>query len=1296
MKLRILRKIVSFIATVALLFNSLGAPFAVIATDEPTPSPTTEETLVPASTTTTTPTTDPIESSEASLSSTIEESLILTATSEAFLTSVENNALAEQSNKITYTSVSLNTQYFYKDTKVSVTFTKLPETPNDLTIEEIILTPEQMENSKALSDKAYDITSTMDNGTFEYNLTLPKPESNDLEVKFSEDGQNFVTSGGVSTTDSEVLVSNIDHFTIFVVANPTKSTQTDFWGKVEWDNKNKIYTSDDKYAKVYLSLGLRSETLQVTNFDLSIPSNAIIEGIVVNIERKASPERSKESKDYIVRLIKNGEAVGNNLASDEKYPTIDAYQKYGSKNYLWGETWTPADLNNPSFGVAFAAQGNTVFGQWIEVDHIEVKVFYNTVPAITVISPNGDEIYAGSSNQDIFWNASDIDGDTLQIKLEYTTDGINYQPIEDNLPNTGSYSWTVPKIDSSTVKVRATVSDEDLNISDSSDADFTIDSSGPFAPDILFPNENDWFTTQPILNDWGDAYDSSGINYYRIEYQYDDHHTFPDAPYRTSTLSQRNHLPNSNEQGGVRFRVQAFDNLNNEGVWSEWRHYYYDATAPTTTLTSPLGKSIWKTSINISGISTDNLFTKLVNISWRMAGENVWNLLSTLTNSNPNKIFDWDTFWNPSIDGVYDIKASAVDEADNEETTAYVYSVTYDTTAPDVAITSPTEISVKGIVPIYGTVSDINPDHYWLVIQDSSGTTVAGPEVVYDKSSFEDKLIFNWDTSSIPYGTYVIKLEARDAAGNKDNGSIEWKTIIVDNTAPAKPIGLTRFTPDKINEYGCGAMSKRQTLIPTWSANNDSDFSHYEYTSFNPNGSIGINEQILTTNEFVHTWVPTSDGTYGYAVRAVDYVGNKSDWALTSKTLAGSCQITYDSTAPEIPVLNSPANGAVVNGNPKQSWSLIPDAHHYIYASYFDESGNDSSLIYTTSITSNSRTVGGTQTITFYWRVKAVDVVGNESGWSEMRKLTVDNNVPTISNLEVNPQFYIKAGDTLNVSADVTDFSGISAVSADFSYNNSYTNRPNPTSTTMTKISGNSYQVHYLVPTSWNEGLMYIKVAAKDKTGGNWVRSIDTKIVTVDNTSPTTPMATPVAGDYTSIQSVTLTSSDGGSGLKNIFYTTDESTPDDTSLSYTDAIIIDQDTIIKAIAYDNAGNASDILEAVYRITPTILASSVANGGDGGGDGLGCANHDCSTHPQVLGISATDNSTTTPESTYTGSDPTVVLEVETTKETQESDNNEDKGDSNVLGASINKNRYLWLLLLLTIPIYYGIRGILRKK
>lgn len=120
-----------------------------------------------------------------------------------------------------------------------------------------------------------------------------------------------------------------------------------------------------------------------------------------------------------------------------------------------------------------------------------------------------------------------------------------------------------------------------------------------------------------------------------------------------------------------------------------------------------------------------------------------------------------------------------------------------DTQCPFVKITNPDGGDIlSGAVEIRGTVTDANPHHYWLVIENSSGTKIAGPGTVNYSNSFTDKKFFDWDTTAVADGNYKIKLEARDAAGNKcpdlapvpsdpnnPDDSMDWISVTVNNTS---------------------------------------------------------------------------------------------------------------------------------------------------------------------------------------------------------------------------------------------------------------------------------------------------------------------------------------------------------------------------------------------------------------------------------------------------------------------------------------------------------------------------------
>jgi hypothetical protein len=82
------------------------------------------------------------------------------------------------------------------------------------------------------------------------------------------------------------------------------------------------------------------------------------------------------------------------------------------------------------------------------------------------------------------------------------------------------------------------------------------------------------------------------------------------------------------------------------------------------------------------------------------------------------------------------------------------------------------------------------------------------------------------------------------------------------------------------------------------------------------------------------------------------------------------------------------------------------------------------------------------------------------------------------------------------------------------------------------------------------------------------------------DTTPPTVSATPAGGTYTSSQSVTLSSNEPAT----IYYTTDGSTPSDTSSpEYTSPISITADTTLKFYGIDTAGNPSSVVTEVYDI-----------------------------------------------------------------------------------------------------------------
>jgi hypothetical protein len=102
----------------------------------------------------------------------------------------------------------------------------------------------------------------------------------------------------------------------------------------------------------------------------------------------------------------------------------------------------------------------------------------------------------------------------------------------------------------------------------------------------------------------------------------------------------------------------------------------------------------------------------------------------------------------------------------------------------------------------------------------------------------------------------------------------------------------------------------------------------------------------------------------------------------------------------------------------------------------------------------------------------------------------------------------------------------------------------------------------------------------------------------IEGTLKSSPTASPVAGTYTSSQSVTLSVD----GAESIRYTTNGSTPTCSSTEYTSAISVSSTTTIKAISCYPGDESSDVASFTYTI-------DVDTGSPGGGSSGGSRDDD---------------------------------------------------------------------------------------
>jgi hypothetical protein len=96
-------------------------------------------------------------------------------------------------------------------------------------------------------------------------------------------------------------------------------------------------------------------------------------------------------------------------------------------------------------------------------------------PSVTVLSPNGGEVYEVNEEITIRWEAQSSDPDSSVTSVLYFSDdaGAHYTLISSDLKDIFTYDWSLPSVKSDQMKIKVEVEDDHgLTNSDESDAVF--------------------------------------------------------------------------------------------------------------------------------------------------------------------------------------------------------------------------------------------------------------------------------------------------------------------------------------------------------------------------------------------------------------------------------------------------------------------------------------------------------------------------------------------------------------------------------------------------------------------------------------------------------------------------------------------------------------------------------------------------------------------------------------------------------------------------------------------------------
>lgn len=146
---------------------------------------------------------------------------------------------------------------------------------------------------------------------------------------------------------------------------------------IAWLNPTNVQVNDSSYATSLFVLGtLNTQYLLCTNFGFSVPGNAIVRGVQLDIVRTAL--LGNLVQDNSIKLIKGGTVSGNEKATSTKWTTSDVDASYGGATDLWGLSLLPADVNGSTFGVAISAQ-TIVTVTTAQINYITLTLFYDLI-----------------------------------------------------------------------------------------------------------------------------------------------------------------------------------------------------------------------------------------------------------------------------------------------------------------------------------------------------------------------------------------------------------------------------------------------------------------------------------------------------------------------------------------------------------------------------------------------------------------------------------------------------------------------------------------------------------------------------------------------------------------------------------------------------------------------------------------------------------------------------------------------------------------------------------------------------
>jgi hypothetical protein len=168
---------------------------------------------------------------------------------------------------------------------------------------------------------------------------------------------------------------------------------TDASGDTSWSGTGTLQSVDGLEIKAASKNAFATSHYAIAkDFGFNIPSSASIRGVEVNATRRQQTVAFTEISEYSIKLVKNSVIGGSDLVHNLEPWDSALATGWGGPAELWGQSWSPSDINSSGFGFAFkvgiSSDGSNSISAF--TDDVTIAVYY--------VDSSGTEMVAYSTN----------------------------------------------------------------------------------------------------------------------------------------------------------------------------------------------------------------------------------------------------------------------------------------------------------------------------------------------------------------------------------------------------------------------------------------------------------------------------------------------------------------------------------------------------------------------------------------------------------------------------------------------------------------------------------------------------------------------------------------------------------------------------------------------------------------------------------------------------------------------------------------------------------------------------------